>query len=65
MKISELIKQLTDNLTDEQKAMTVWMHDSSGEHFEIDAIVIVATSANSELPEGQPILCCFGTTTEE
>lgn len=60
MKISELIRELTDNLTDEQKAMVVHVADSDGGWYEIDGILVITKSANSKLPEGQVVLVCLG-----
>ena len=60
MTISELIKELTDNLTEDQKAMPAQFADTDGQHYEIDALYVVTKTANANMPEGQVVLACFG-----
>lgn len=59
MKISELIKQLTDNLTDEQKEMDADILGEDGSTYTINTILIAAVGGGS-IPEGQPIMAAFG-----
>lgn len=61
MTIRELLKQLTENLTDEQKDMPARFADSDGTYYEIDSMFVVSVSSTKTLPEGQVILACFGT----
>jgi hypothetical protein len=60
MTITELLKQLTDNLTDEQKSMPARYADTDGHYYEIDGMFVVSKSTTESLPEGQVVLACFG-----
>lgn len=60
MKISELITQLTDNLSDEQKAMDAQVLDSDGQMYTINTVLIAAVALNTQVAEGQPVLASFG-----
>ena len=64
MTISELLKELSDNLSDEQKAMPAYFASSDGEHYEIDAMYVVTKSRNTNLPEGQVVFASFGEAAE-
>lgn len=61
MTINELLKELTENLTTEQKAMNATFADTDGTHYVIDALYVVTKSANTGMPEGQVVLAAFGT----
>lgn len=61
MKISELLKELMDNLTDEQKAMPLHVACTDGGYYEIDGLMVITKSSNSSLPEGQVLLVTLGT----
>lgn len=63
MTIAELIKHLTDNLTDEQKAMDADMLDANGNVYTIDTILVGAVGEGN-IGEGQPIFAAFGTSVE-
>lgn len=60
MTINDLVKQLTDNLTDEQKAMDAEYLDSNGEIYTINTVFIAAIARSNQMIEGQPVLCSFG-----
>lgn len=63
MIISELLKTLTENLTDEQKEMDACFLSDDGNIYTVDTIMTLAVSS-SALPEGQTILATFGTIAE-
>lgn len=65
MKISELLKELTDNLTDEQKGMPARFADTDGQYYEIDAMFVITKSTNTDLTEGQVVFACYGEVTED
>lgn len=58
MKISELIKHLDDNLTDEQKQMDAEVLDDTGSTWTINTILFAAVGEGG-VKEGQPILAGF------
>lgn len=64
MTIAELIKELTDNLTLEQKDMEALFLDSNGETYEITAMFVITKMSNDAMPEGQTVLASFGTVNE-
>jgi hypothetical protein len=65
MTIHDLLKNLTDNLTDEQKQMDACFLDSNGNIYDIDAIMTLAVSEQPELPDGQTIFASLGTAAED
>lgn len=65
MTIKELLKELTDNLTDEQKEMTAHFADTDGTYYPIDAMFVVTKSNNKSLPEGQVVFACLGEAIED
>lgn len=60
MTIKELLKELTDNLTDEQKEMPARFLDTDGQYYEVDGMCVITKSANTNVPEGQVIFICLG-----
>ena len=64
MTIQELLKNLTANLTDEQKAMDACFLSDNGNIYGIDAIMTLAVSMHPDLPDGQTIFASLGTTSE-
>lgn len=60
MTIAELLKELNDNLTEEQKTMPARFADTDGNYYPIDAMFVITKSALSSLPEGQVVFACFG-----
>lgn len=59
MTFEELIKQLNDNLTDDQKKMDADMLGDDGATYTINTILIAAVSEGA-VTEGQPLLAAFG-----
>jgi hypothetical protein len=60
MTFEELLKNLTDNLTDEQKTMPALFADTDGNHYPVDALYVIAMSSTDTMPEGQAVMACFG-----
>lgn len=63
MTIGELIKHLTDNLTDEQKEMSAEVLSDDGSTWTINTILIAAVGEGG-IKEGQPVLAGFVASTE-
>lgn len=63
MTFSELIKHLTDNLTDEQKAMGAEFMGDDGSTYTVDTVLVVAVGEGA-IAEGQPIMANFGKSEE-
>lgn len=62
MTIQELLSNLSENLTDEQKAMDACFLSDDGNVYTVDTIMTLAVSAS--LPEGQTIMAALGTAVE-
>lgn len=58
MKISELIKHLNDNLTEDQKDMDAEVLNTDGSTWIVNTILVCAVGEGG-ITEGQPILAGF------